>query len=281
MPRHVGVVLSVAIACAASSCGRAMGARVADADALAGKLVVTGSSTVAPVVAEIAIAFEALHPGVRIDVQSGGSGRGIADARSGAADIGMVSRDLVQEESDLTSRSIARDGVVVIIHADNPVRVLNRDQVVGIFTGAITNWAEVGGSAGPITVVHKAAGRATRQVFLDYFEIDERSAKADVVVGENEHGIKTVAGNGRAIGYVSIGTALADAEAGLPIRLLDVAGVAPDPERVADGEFPISRPLMLLTGSKSSPLALAFIEFACSDQAAPNIRAQHFTPTPH
>lgn len=281
MPRHVGIVLSVAIACAASSCGRAMGAHVADADALAGKLVVTGSSTVAPVVAEIAIAFEALHPGVRVDVQSGGSGRGIADTRSGVADIGMVSRDLVPDESDLTSRPIARDGVVVITHADNPVRMLSRDQVVGIFTGAITNWAEVGGSADPITVVHKAAGRATRQVFLNYFEIDERSAKADVVIGENEHGIKTVAGNDRAIGYVSIGTALADAEAGLPIRLLDVAGVAPDPERVADGEFPISRPLMLLTGSESSQLALAFIEFACSDQAAPIIRAQHFIPTPH
>lgn len=57
-------------------------------------LVITGSSTVAPLAAEIAKRFESLHPGTRIDVQTGGSSRGIADARSGVADIGLVSRSL-------------------------------------------------------------------------------------------------------------------------------------------------------------------------------------------
>ena len=61
-------------------------------DGLAGRLVITGSSTVAPLAGELAKQFELLHPGVRIDVQSGGSSRGITDARRGTADIGMVSR---------------------------------------------------------------------------------------------------------------------------------------------------------------------------------------------
>jgi len=248
---------------------------------LAGKLVVTGSSTVAPVVAEIAIAFEALHPGVRVDVQSGGSSRGISDARSGVADVGMASRALARDELDLVAQQIARDGVTLIVNAGNSVGSLTDAQVVGIYTGRITDWSELGGLAGPITVIHKAAGRATRDVFLGYFHIDERDVEPDVVVGENEQGIKTVAGNRGAIGYVSIGTALAAAGAGAPVRLLPISGIAPDPARVAIGEFPLSRPLLLLTGPAPSRLARSFIEFATSSQAAPIIRAQHFVPTPH
>ena len=58
------------------------------------KLVLTGSSSVAPLAMELGKRFEKENPGVRGDVQSGGSSRGVQDARSGAADIGMVSRDL-------------------------------------------------------------------------------------------------------------------------------------------------------------------------------------------
>jgi len=58
------------------------------------KLVLTGSSTVAPLAAEIGKRFESLHPSVRIDIQTGGSSRGVNDARSGLASIGMASRAL-------------------------------------------------------------------------------------------------------------------------------------------------------------------------------------------
>ena len=69
---------------------------------LQGKLILTGSSTVAPLANEIAKRFEQQHPGVRVDVQTGGSSRGIVDARRGTADIGMASRALAGDESDLT-----------------------------------------------------------------------------------------------------------------------------------------------------------------------------------
>src|SRR5262249_48034346 len=96
----------------------------------AGKIVLTGSSTVAPLAAEIGKRFEALHPGVRVDVQTGGSSRGIADARQGLADIGMVSRALKPEENDLHAFAIARDGVCIIVHRENPVRTLTDQQVI-------------------------------------------------------------------------------------------------------------------------------------------------------
>ncbi len=215
---------------------------------LSGRLTLTGSSTVAPLAAELAKRFEQLHTDVRIDVQSGGSGKGIADARAGVADIGMASRALKEGESDLTAHQIAADGVCLIVHASNSMTEVSDRQVIAIYTDKVNNWSEVGGSDVPISVVHKAEGRATLEVFLKHFAIDNPNVKADVVVGDNEHGVKTVAGAVGAIGYVSIGTAEADAKAGVPIKLLPVGGVAATTENVASGTFPMSRPLNFVTG---------------------------------
>ena len=77
-------------------------------DAAEGKLTVTGSSTIAPIVAEIAKRFEAKHPGVRVDVQTGGSSRGVQDVASGLADIGMASRELKPEEEEIVRRAAKR-----------------------------------------------------------------------------------------------------------------------------------------------------------------------------
>ena len=107
------------------------------------KLSLTGSSTVAPLALEIAKRFEQNNAGVRIDVQTGGSGRGLADARSSAADLGLVSRALKPEESDLQSFTIALDGIAVILHKTNPVRVLSKEQIIAIYTGQIQNWKAV------------------------------------------------------------------------------------------------------------------------------------------
>lgn len=74
------------------------------------RLLITGSSSVAPLAAEVAKRFEQQNKGVRIDVQSGGSSRGIADARNGLADIGMVSRALKSDETDLQAHTVALDG---------------------------------------------------------------------------------------------------------------------------------------------------------------------------
>ena len=92
------------------------GAQENTSDQLTGKLVITGASTLAPLIAEIGKRFESLHPTVRIDVQSGGSSRGVADARQGLADIGMVSRAMKEEERDLSAFPVARDGVCPILH---------------------------------------------------------------------------------------------------------------------------------------------------------------------
>lgn len=242
------------------------------------KLILTGSSTVAPLAAEIGKRFEVLKPGTRIDVQTGGSSRGFNDARAGLADIGMASRALKADESDLKAHPIALDGISIIVNASNPVATLDRQQVIAIYTGKIDNWREVGGNDAPITVVNKAEGRSTLELFLHYFGLQNTELKPHVVIGDNQQGIKTVAGNPDAIGYVSIGAAEYDAEHGVAIKLLPLAGVAASVDNVRNGSFPLSRPLNLVTKNEPVGLAKAFIEFARSEQVDDLTTAQYFVP---
>ena len=242
------------------------------------KIVLTGASTIAPLAAEIGKRFEEQNPGVRVDVQTGGSARGVSDVRSGSNDVGMVSRPLKDDEKDLYAFDIARDGVCVILHRDNPVSTLTDAQIIDVYTGKITNWSQVGGKDAPITVVNKAEGRSTLELFCHYFKLKNSDIKAKVVIGDNEQGIKTVADNPNAIGYVSIGTAEFDTAHGTPIKLLAVGGVEATSENVANGTFPLSRPLNLATKSAPEGLVKEFLDFATSDKVHDLIREQSFVP---
>jgi phosphate transport system substrate-binding protein len=232
----------------------------------------------APLIAEIAKAYEAVNPGARIDVQSGGSGRGISDVRQGSADVGMVSRSLTLEENDLNGYPIAMDGICVIINKSNSVTELTREQIVLIYTGTVNNWKSVGGKDSPIVVVNKAEGRSTLEVFLSFFKMTASEVKASVIVGENAQGIKTVAGNPFAIGYVSIGTAVYEVEHGSDIKLLPLGGVAPSVAAVRKNTFPIARVLNLVTKAASKGLAKSFIDYAQSAAAEVKIQEQFFVP---
>lgn len=241
-------------------------------------LLITGSSTVAPVVADAAQRYEKENPGVRIDVQTGGSSRGINDARSGLARMGMASRTLKADESDIHAETIALDGVCLIVHKDNPVKGLSRDEIAAIYQKKATNWNEFGASKGDIVVASKAEGRATLEVFLGYTDLDSADIQADVIVGENQQAIKTVAGNPNAIAYVSIGAATSEAQAGTPIKLIYTDGVEPTTENVANGTFPITRPLNVITKGEVSGLSLAFLEYLKSDKIRDIVETHLYVP---
>ncbi|MBS4052725.1 MAG: phosphate ABC transporter substrate-binding protein [Methylomonas sp.] len=245
------------------------------------KLVLTGSSTVAPLAAEIGKRFESRHPNVRIDVQTGGSSRGVNDARAGLADIGMASRALKPDEAGLKSFTIALDGIGIIVNAANPLTALDKQQIIDIFTGKVTNWKELGGNDAPITVVNKAEGRSTLELFLHYFGLKNTDIKAQVVIGDNQQGIKTVAGNPDAIGYVSVGAAEYEAGHAAAIKLLPLDGIAASVENVRNGSFPLSRPLNLLTKTEPAGVAKDFIDFARSADVNDLIEAQYFVPVAH
>jgi phosphate transport system substrate-binding protein len=246
--------------------------------AVSQKLVLTGSSTIAPLAGELARRFESIHPDVRVDVQTGGSSRGINDTRHKVADIGMVSRAMKPNEQDLHAFTIALDGVGIILHADNPVSALTSPQIIGIYTGKITNWQMVGGQDARITVVNKAEGRSTLELFLDYFKIRNSEIKPHIIIGDNQQGIKTIAGNVNAIGYVSIGAAEYSADHRIPVKLISLDGKDASVANVRKGEFPLSRPLNLVTRTPPQGLTRDFIVFARSNQVHDLVEAQYFVP---
>jgi phosphate transport system substrate-binding protein len=194
------------------------------------------------------------------------------------ATIGMASRALAASEQDLFAHTIALDGIALIVNSKNSVVTLSDDQIKAIYTGTITNWKQVGGANKPITVVNKAEGRSTLELFLAHFKLTNSEIKASVVIGDNQQGIKTVAGNPNAIGYVSIGSAEFEASNGTPIKLLPMAGIPASIAQVQAGKFPLSRPLNLVTRTEPEGLAKRFIDFARSDAVRDLIVEQYFVP---
>lgn len=260
----IGFILSLVMACSSEVDSR--------------KLVITGSSTLAPLLAEIAQRFELQHPDVRVNVQSGGSSRGISDVRKDISHIGMVSRSPNHSETDLHWHALARDGVSIIVHKDNPATELSQSQIVDIYTGRARDWGQVNGHNQAVTVINKAEGRSTLEVFLQHFGLSNSQIKADVVIGDNQQGIKTVSANIGAIGYVSIGAAAYEAQHGTPIKLLRTSGADATVENVRNGSFPIARTLHLITRNEPSGLAREFLQFAMSELVYDLIEGQYFVP---
>ena len=243
------------------------------------KLTITGSSTIAPLIAEMAKRYESMHRDVRIDVQTGGSSRGLADTRNGLAQIGMVSRSPKHGEDDLAWHPIARDGICIIVHRDNPIETLTDEEIVAVYSGAVRNWKDLGGRHAPITTVNKAQGRSTLEVFEKHFGIAGDTVRADIVIGDNQQGIKTVAGNPNAIAYVSIGAAEYEEHRGVPIKRLRSRGVEASVEHVRDGTFPVARTLHLVTRGMPEGVARNFIEVCQSALVHDLIEKQFFVAT--
>lgn len=243
-----------------------------------GRLLITGSSTMGPMIVEIGKRFQTLHPGVTVEVQLGGSSRGVQDAQQGKADIGMASRALTDKESRLYSFAIARDGVGLILHKDNPVRSLSNQQVVDIYTGKITNWSKVGGRNVPITVMKASEAFSSTELFGMFFKINYSAIRAQIEVGENPTRIKALLDNPNGIVYISVGDAERQAARGAPIKMLAIDGVAATKKNIRSGNFPISRPLLLLTKDAPSGRVKDFINFSLSSQVTAIVEKHDFVP---
>jgi phosphate transport system substrate-binding protein len=243
-----------------------------------GKLLITGASTMTPMVVAIGNRFSTMHPGVQIEVQTVGSAGGIDDVRKRRADIGMVARALTDNESGLYSFAIARDGICLIVHKDNPVRSLTNQQVFDIYTGKINRWSRVGGKDAPVVPINVREGLGSVELFTHYFGIKYADIKAPIVVGEDLERVKALIENPNGITYVSIGTAQQQADTGAPIKLLPLNGVAATTKNVRTGNFPISRPLVLLTKEVPTGLVKDFITYSLSSQITDIVSQHHFVP---
>lgn len=245
-----------------------------------GKLLITGSSTMAPMVEKLGKRFRAQHPGVLITVKAGGSGRGVADVLAGQADIGLASRELKlnRTEQALFAIPIARDGVTFVVHKDNPVQALTRAQALAVFTGEVADWGELGGRPAPIEVATRAPGGGVMEIVPHYLGIAPEAIKAAHVIGENVEVVRFVAANRNAIAFFSVGAADDAAQHGLSLKPITLDGKVPGSGSVRDGTWPLARPLNLLTRRVPTGAARAFIAFALSPAAREVVLEFDFVP---
>lgn len=110
-----------------------------------GEVTVSGSSSVTPVMQKLAEEYQKVNPDVKISVQQSDSTTGVSDAVNGISDIGMASREVKEDElaKGVNAQAIALDGIAVIVNVNNALADIATDAVLKIYTGEITDWADV------------------------------------------------------------------------------------------------------------------------------------------
>ena len=240
-----------------------------------GSVSTDGSTSMEKVIGALGESFMAENKGTTFTYNPTGSGSGIQAVSEGRCDIGLSSRALkdAEKESGLKETVLAYDGIAIIVNPENPVSDLSIEQIAAIYTGKITNWAEVGGADAEIVLIGREAGSGTRDGFESITGTTDKCAYRQELTSTGDV-ITTVSQNPDAIGYASLAS-LKDS-----VKALNVDGVTPSEETVKDGSYKVQRPFVLVTkdGTKLSDAAQKFFDFALSKDAASLISAAGAVP---
>ena len=235
-------------------------------------LVVAGSTSVQPFADHWAEVYMKEKPGRVVNVQGGGSSAGIQAARTGAADIGMSSRELKPEEKDLLEVIVAWDGLAIIVHPGNRIEELNLEQVQNVFAGNITNWAALGGSSHLITVVTREEGSGTRGAFQEMVMKKNRILRGAIVQDSNGTVREIVANDPQSIGYISLGLV------NQKVKAVRFDGVEATFENIEQKKYRLIRPFLFVTSGAPNAAAQEFINFVLSRPTQEMVRHDGLIP---
>ena len=241
---------------------------------LSGNVATGGSTSMKNVIAALTEGFAEVEPGVTVSYDPTGSGAGITGATDKTLDIGLSSRGLKDEEkNDVDGTVIALDGIAIIVNKASKVEDLTVDKLKQMFTGEITNWADVGGDDGEIVLIGREAGSGTRDGFESIVDVKDSCKSAQELTATGAV-IRAVEANPLAIGYASL-SAVGDT-----VKMVTVGGVECSEETVKDGSYEVQRPFVFVTNKSVtlSEQAQAFFDFATSTDAADLIRTAGAVP---
>ncbi|MCB7513585.1 MAG: phosphate ABC transporter substrate-binding protein [Clostridiales bacterium] len=229
---------------------------------LSGKIATGGSTSMQKLMGMLQEDFMAKNAGVTISYDPTGSGAGITGASDGSLDIGLSSRVLHDDETDVEAITVCLDGIAVVVNNANGVEDLSLEQLAGIFSGEITNWSEVGGSDGEIVVIGREAGSGTRDGFEEIVGVKDNCKYAQELTATGAV-TAAVAANENAIGYASL-SAVDDS-----VKAVKVEGVDCTEETVQDGSYKVQRPFNFVVkkDAELSEAAQAFVEYVTSGDA--------------
>ena len=224
---------------------------------------------------------------VNVELHSHGSGTAFTSLATKAADLGMASRPVNDKEreavmaagmGDLRSvgqeHVIGLDGLSVIVNQGNPLSSLTVAQIAAIFTGGVTDWAEIGGRPGRIQVYARDVKSGTFDTFNELvlrrraLALGTRSFESSTELSDD------VAADPNGIGFVG----LAYIRAARAVSVVQACGLAvpADPFTVRTEEYPLARRLFIYSPAEPTRIAASFLAFAGSAEAQPVVSAAGF-----
>jgi len=250
--------------------------------ARADTLVIKGSDTLgAKLVPQLAEEFKAQHPGTTFDIAAEGSTTGFAALIDKTAAIGMASRPAKPEEVaaatakgvNLKPTTVAYDGIAVIVNSANPIKSLTKRQVEQIFTGDVSDWSAVGGSAGKISVYTRNTSSGTYSEFKELAMKKRDYAGSSQKMAGNEQIAAEVAKNPNGVGYVGLAYTKATG-----VKVVPIEGALPSKESVLGKAYPYARPTFYYTDGEPSGMTKDFVDFTASDSGQKIVEQVGFVP---
>jgi phosphate transport system substrate-binding protein len=213
-----------------------------------------------------------------IVIRAHGSDSAIQDLATGACDIAMLSRDVQAKESarlagfglgnmasPASQHAVGLDGIAVIVSRKNPVRSLTMKQVSLVFTGEIRDWAQAGGSSGPINVYVRDQKSGTYDTFKNLVLRNNALLASARRIDNNRDLSDKVAHDPNGIGVISMEN-IREAKA-VAISQAGARAFLPDRLNISTGNYVLTRRLTLFTPAKPrNQLARKFVDFALSQQ---------------
>lgn len=260
---------------AASSEAASSEAASTAASAVSGEVTAAGSSALLPLAQAAAESFMEENPDCIVTVNGGGSGEGLKQVADGAVDIG--DSDVFAEEkldadaaAKLVDHEVCTITMAPVVNASNKVTDLSTDDLIGIFTGKITNWKDVGGDDMDIVLVTRPSSSGTRALFKTWALNGEEEASNEALETDDSGTLlQTVEQNEGAIGYVAL-SYLVNNDA---VKTVSIDGVEPTLENTYNGTYKVWGYEHMYTNGEGSEQAQAFINYMMGDTFADQLES--------
>lgn len=229
---------------------------------ISGKISASGSTALLPLLKPAQEAFQDKYKDVTVNVAGGGSFTGMNQVAEGSVDIGDSDVNLPDEYKDkgLVDHKVVVEPFVFIVDKANKVDNLTKDQVIGILTGKITNWKEVGGDDQKITLIHRAKSSGSRATISDVV-LKGANFTDDAVIQDSNGAVRAaIASTPGAIGYVD--APYADDS----VKVLKFDGFEYSAQNIIDGKYPIYGYGHMYTKGEPTGAVKAFIDYILSDE---------------
>jgi phosphate transport system substrate-binding protein len=233
-----------------------------------GAVTVAGSTAMLPLVKEASGIYQAEHKDARISVSGGGSATGIAQVAAKAIDVGD-SDITAPTRPELVDHRVAVVGFAIVTNPSVGVKDLTRAQLRDVFSGAIENWNQAGGSDQKIVVVNRPRTSGTRAVFTKVVMGGARIAESGLVQDATGTAVSVVKQTPGAVSYVAL-----SGITGGGVTVVSVDGVAPDEDAITAGRYSIWSYEHMFTNGEPKGEVAAFIRFV--ENRADLAKKNHF-----